>query len=524
MKVRCPNCSASYKLPAEKVHGTGTVKVRCKKCGQVIEVQPEADSETSQEAALPEARLTQSSPAIQVDSVAGAADGTGVSGGAEAAAASAPPVALKWYLAAGGERLGPFTMEEVKGRLASKEATLETLAWRKGLADWTPLGEFEEFRGALHSFDEDGGETQLMDVGRLRSQPSGPAVEPPSGQPSSGDGGLVWQRRETSVLFSVDDYKLRKGTRGMASVAPVEVAPGPRTVEPLETSKAAGSPPAVVAPRITLNEAEVRQVAEALARRRRRRRNLLAGLGIGAGVLVIGGAVAWWHAQAPAPQPSSVSTPVVSPAVPPPPPPKAPQPAVAQEAPAPAPAPAPEPAAQETARKKEAATAPAKGQASRETAGKGEARTPGKPPAQAAEEKPPEPAKPAARQQEDANALLAALSQGRERPGTPGAASAPKPAASGEDSSLPAQLSAPQISPVLRKKQAALQQCIRAAGLPLPFRATARITISREGKVTGVNASETKGASGCVEATLRTAEFPAFRGDPMTVPVNIAVE
>lgn len=515
MKVRCPNCSASYKLPAEKVRGTGTVKVRCKKCGQVIEVQPEADSESSQEAGLPEARLTQSSPAIQV--------GTDGSSGETAAGtvAQEAPVSLKWYLASGGERLGPFTMEEVKGRLASKEATLQTLAWRKGLADWTPLGEFEEFRGALHSFDEDGGETQLMDVGRLRSQPSGPAVEPPREPAAGGDGGLVWQRRETSVLFSVDDYKMRKGTRGVAAVPLVEVPPASRVVEPLETKAAAAQPP-VAAPRITLDEAEVRQVAEALARRRRRRRNLLTVLGIGVGVVVIAGAVLAWRSLTPVPEPAPVAVETPRPTPPP-----APEPAPKAPEPAAAPAQAPEPAPAKEGPRKEAAPAPAKAPAPRETAGKADGKGTAKPssPAPTAQEKPPAPAKPPARQEEDANALLAALSQGRERPGTQGTGGgAPKPAASSEDSSLPSQLSSAQIASVLRKKQAALQQCIRAAGLPLPFRATARITISNSGSVTGVNGSETKGASGCVEATLRSAVFPPFRGDVMTVPVTIAVE
>ncbi|MBP7126241.1 zinc-ribbon domain-containing protein [Myxococcota bacterium] len=521
MKVRCPNCSASYKLPAEKVRGTGTVKVRCKKCGQVIEVQPEADSEPSQEAGLPEARLTQSSPAIQVES---AATAVGASAPASAAPASASetPVSLKWYLASGGERLGPFTMEEVKGRLASKEATLETLAWRKGLADWTPLGEFEEFRGAFHSFDEDGGATQLVDVARLRAQPAGPSVEPPREQAAGGDGGLVWQRRETSVLFSVDDYKQRKGTRGVAAVPLVEVPPASRAVEPLETKVAVSQPP-VVAPRITLDEAEVRQVAEAMARRRQRRRNLLVGLGIGIGVVVIAGAVVLWQSQSPAPEPAPVAVEAPRPAVPPPPepPPKAPEPAAA---PAPQ-APAPAAAAEEPARK-EAAQAPAKAHSPRETAARAEGKTPPKPAsATAAPDKPAESPKPAARQEEDANALLAALSQGRDRPAAQGAAGGTqKPAAAGDDSSLPLQLSSAQISSVLRKKQAALQGCIRAAGLPLPFRATARITISNSGSVTSVNGSETKGASGCVEATLRSTVFPAFRGDVMTVPVTIAVE
>jgi hypothetical protein len=123
---------------------------------------------------------------------------------------------------------------------------------------------------------------------------------------------------------------------------------------------------------------------------------------------------------------------------------------------------------------------------------------------------------------DDANALLAALSKGREDKAKPGAAGAA--VAAGGDEGLPVQLSSAEIQGILRKKQPALQQCVRSAGLPLPFRANPRITISSSGAVSSVNAAGTAGAQGCIEATLRSTSFRKFKGEDMTVPVPIAVQ
>ena len=103
MKVQCPKCSTSYRLPKGKAP-SGDFKVRCKNCGHVIDVA------AGEGAAAPE-------------------------GEGEA----------RWFLAAGTEKLGPFGLGEIERRLDAGEATPDTLVWRKGFKSWTRVADVEEF-------------------------------------------------------------------------------------------------------------------------------------------------------------------------------------------------------------------------------------------------------------------------------------------------------------------------------------------------------------------------------------------
>lgn len=55
-----------------------------------------------------------------------------------------PPQTPQYYLAIGGKQAGPFDMAGVQLKAASGELTRETLAWRHGLAQWTPAGDIPE--------------------------------------------------------------------------------------------------------------------------------------------------------------------------------------------------------------------------------------------------------------------------------------------------------------------------------------------------------------------------------------------
>lgn len=69
----------------------------------------------------------------------------------EFAAAFAPvaPPSSQYYVVADGQRVGPLTEAEMLDRIAAHESTGDDLAWKKGLADWTPLSGFTEFEQAL---------------------------------------------------------------------------------------------------------------------------------------------------------------------------------------------------------------------------------------------------------------------------------------------------------------------------------------------------------------------------------------
>ena len=46
---------------------------------------------------------------------------------------------MQLFIAKDGERLGPYSLEQVRDFLATGELTGQELAWHEELGDWTPL-------------------------------------------------------------------------------------------------------------------------------------------------------------------------------------------------------------------------------------------------------------------------------------------------------------------------------------------------------------------------------------------------
>jgi len=501
MKVQCPKCSTSYRLPKGKAP-SGGFKVRCKNCGHVIDVA----------AGEPEA------PAAESET--------------------------RWFIAAGNEKQGPFASEEIERRLSAGEATPNTLVWRKGFKSWTRIADLEEFQEQFAAAGEGDDATQLMPLAGIGGEPSGAATghEAPAaegGEDAAGDH-MVWQRRDTSVLFSLDDYKVRKRTQQTPaiqqpdSLIPVTSADLPAAA-PAEAAK-----PAPKVGLISLDESEIRQVAESLARRKQQRRTLIIVVGGAALAAIVVVAVVLMMNRAPTPSPvPQAPTPVAGTAT---------EPAPAA---APAPAPAPTPAATAEAPAAEAAEAAApaaEGEKPAEVAK--EAAEAEKPVEKAAETEPapapekktstasrssrrtrsetapepkPEP-KPtaAAPNVVDANTLLAQYKGGKA--GGDAKADGGDSGSGGADASnLPVQLSMSQVASVLRKKQGAVDNCVKSAGLPVPFRVNSRVVIDGSGSVASATAAGSGAAEACIIGVLRSVRFPKFKGDDMTVPFPFTV-
>src|SRR5690348_9165433 len=47
---------------------------------------------------------------------------------------------MEIHIRRGTQKLGPFSLEEVRAKVAAGELRLDDLAWRLGLSDWVPLG------------------------------------------------------------------------------------------------------------------------------------------------------------------------------------------------------------------------------------------------------------------------------------------------------------------------------------------------------------------------------------------------
>ncbi len=65
-----------------------------------------------------------------------------------------PPIpTVDYYLAINGERHGPFTTNQIEQKIVNGEINVKTLIWKKGLKQWTQIGEMDDFK---HMFEDEG--------------------------------------------------------------------------------------------------------------------------------------------------------------------------------------------------------------------------------------------------------------------------------------------------------------------------------------------------------------------------------
>ncbi len=145
MKFACDSCGSQYMISDDKV-GPNGVKVRCKKCSNVVSVKraPAAPPEASPAPAGPAYGGGEPSLEHELGHAFDSAFGGGP-GQAEAArpaagdeVSSADP-GQDWYVAIDDNQVGPLPATGVKARWESGEIGPDTLAWRPGMSDWVPL-------------------------------------------------------------------------------------------------------------------------------------------------------------------------------------------------------------------------------------------------------------------------------------------------------------------------------------------------------------------------------------------------
>src|SRR6266545_5002987 len=153
MKFTCDNCNAQYLISDEKVGPTG-VKVRCKKCGNVVVVRRAA--EVAVEAPAPVAaaaaaggtgldvELGQAFDTAFGDPPAQAPDlaktqAMGADDASRIAAPAAEPATGEWYVAIGQAQVGPLPLAEVKRKWEAGDVGPDSLVWRPGMGNWQPL-------------------------------------------------------------------------------------------------------------------------------------------------------------------------------------------------------------------------------------------------------------------------------------------------------------------------------------------------------------------------------------------------
>lgn len=179
MKFTCESCSAQYMISDEKV-GPNGVKVRCKKCGNVIVVRRAVEAVAAVAAPKPGANGAEKgldvelgqafdhafgdtppstaapsgpSPAPTAPAAGGDLASTQLMGSEDAAkvfaSSAAPPAATEWYVAIGQAQVGPLPLAEVKKKWELGDVGPDSLVWRPGMADWTALTSVPDLAGYL---------------------------------------------------------------------------------------------------------------------------------------------------------------------------------------------------------------------------------------------------------------------------------------------------------------------------------------------------------------------------------------
>jgi predicted Zn finger-like uncharacterized protein len=160
VKFLCEQCKAKYQIADDKVAGK-TVRMKCRKCGFMIEVRAEV-TETSVAQGLPEdpkkpagkpsplgkslaTSLTGRPPPPKgkPDALAGAFQRKVRQDGPPESTASLEMLDSSatsgWYVAINGVPVGPIRISELRRKAANGAVTEDSLVWREGLEEWRPV-------------------------------------------------------------------------------------------------------------------------------------------------------------------------------------------------------------------------------------------------------------------------------------------------------------------------------------------------------------------------------------------------
>jgi predicted Zn finger-like uncharacterized protein len=235
MKFSCDRCDAQYMISDEKV-GPNGVKVRCKKCSNVIlvrraaengaisaqvpapapattptgegleaelghafdnafgDAQPKQDQQEPAAAPAPDADSTQ---AVSPDEAARLA----------ARSAAPEPAATEWYVAIGQAQVGPLPLTEVRRKWEAGDVGPDSLVWRPGMGDWAPLKDVSDL------------------AAYLAPVPRGPVRAKPSQTPAPGVGRAAAAAAQPAAQMARADVSWKpSGASALAALASEELS------------------------------------------------------------------------------------------------------------------------------------------------------------------------------------------------------------------------------------------------------------------------------------------------------------
>jgi predicted Zn finger-like uncharacterized protein len=219
MQFVCNNCKAKYDIPANRVQGR-ILKIRCRECGNVIEIRgdalpPAGGPSKKGEAAAATGRVAKPAPSLLKDKfkasfTAAKPLGLGppvpkrtaipkpptradkllkLAQKAEARALEMKEVD-KWYVAIKSSPVGPVNKAKIRAYIRKADLTLASLVWREGFTDWKPLRTVPELKQIYDDIKEEIQRPDHIDIAaRLKraatltpeARRKGPPAPPPAG-------------------------------------------------------------------------------------------------------------------------------------------------------------------------------------------------------------------------------------------------------------------------------------------------------------------------------------------------------
>lgn len=161
MKFSCEACAARYYMDDDKVRHK-TLRIRCKKCGNVMTV---GDGETTLSEQGSGAELASLAPREPLQ----------------------PTVDSVWFYAAAGQTYGPYAEGELLRRFETGRIAEEVHVWKQGFEVWLPAGEVEAIAAAIQQARPGRQLTQSIDIGALNLAPAAPASRSAAASPPVGD-------------------------------------------------------------------------------------------------------------------------------------------------------------------------------------------------------------------------------------------------------------------------------------------------------------------------------------------------
>jgi predicted Zn finger-like uncharacterized protein len=170
VKFLCDQCKAKYQIADDKAAGK-TVRMKCRKCGHLIEVRATVEPGAEAASAPAPAAGAPRPPAKPAPPRASPLAGSLASGKSQGKPPERPASALagafkssvqreeessapfdmadlspsdEWYVAINGVPVGPIRVAEVRRKAALGAVTEESLCWQEGLDEWRPVRSFPE--------------------------------------------------------------------------------------------------------------------------------------------------------------------------------------------------------------------------------------------------------------------------------------------------------------------------------------------------------------------------------------------